>query len=169
MLSFVLEACGPKLISICFIPSFFVCVCVLFYDHTDRCCDRCRINLMLYWERNGEASDKAKKQLHCRSPYLPLWWCYSSFVRRKMEKKLGKGKGRTFQTTCIGFNGLKVFVCLEVSNVDFFFFFSLFLHFLGTQTKQVFILVIWNHVFFSHWFCTYQKDITNLVVSLIYF
>lgn len=37
-------------------------------------------------------------------------------------KKIREGKReKTFQTTCLRFNGLKVFVCLEVSNVDFFF------------------------------------------------
>lgn len=102
--------------------TFLLCVCVLFYGHTDRCCDRCRINLMLYWERNGEASDKAKNQLHCRSPYLPLWWCYSSFVRRKMEKKLGKGKGRKlFKLLVLGSMGWRFLFVWKSQMLIFFF------------------------------------------------
>lgn len=111
-----------------------MCVCVLFYGHTERCCDRCRINLMLYWERNGEASDKAKNQLHCRSPcshwwlihhpYLPLWWCYSSFVRRKMEKKLGKGKGRKlFKLLVLGSMGWRFLFVWKSQMLIFFIFY----------------------------------------------
>lgn len=85
------------------------------------------------------------------------------FVRKWKKKNLGKGKGRKlFKLLALGSMGWRfsfVWKSQMLISFCFFFFFFLFLHFLGTQTKQVFILVIWNHVFFLIDFVLIKKTL----------
>lgn len=146
------EACGPKLISICFIPFFFFwCVCYSMTILTGAESTWCYI---------GKEMEKqvARQRINFVAGHLvptddlsiSLIFLYGDTILPlfvgKWKKNLGKGKGRKlFKLLVLGSMGWR-FLFVWKSQMLIFFF--LCLHFLGTQTKQVFILVIWNHVFF---------------------
>lgn len=98
-----------------------VCVCVILWPYWQvlwQVQNQLDVILGKKWRSKWQGKESTSLQVTLSSFMVMLFFLCSS----ENGKKIREGKReKTFQTTCIGFNGLKVFVCLEVSNVDFFF------------------------------------------------
>lgn len=174
------EACDPKLISICFIPLFIylfiLCVILCPYWQVQNQLD---VILGKKWRSKWQGKESTSLQVTL-IPLMTYLSALSSFMvilfflcssENGKKKNLGKGKGRKlFKLLALGSMGWRFsFVWKSQMLISFCFFFFPFPTFSWHPNKTSFHFSHMESCFFSHWFCTYQKDITNLVVSFIYF